>query len=130
MTDVRPPAPGNFLFTSESVNEGHPDKLCDQVSDAVLDACLAQDPDSRVACESCSKTGMVMVFGEITTKANVDYEAVVRKACQDIGYDDEAKGESLTMLFSNRVCTHITYTSFVRQYFLFSISYVRHDVRN
>jgi len=92
MTDVRPPAPGNFLFTSESVNEGHPDKLCDQVSDAVLDACLAQDPDSRVACESCSKTGMVMVFGEITTKANVDYEAVVRKACQDIGYDDEAKG--------------------------------------
>ncbi|KAF2325025.1 hypothetical protein GH714_022316 [Hevea brasiliensis] len=60
-----------FLFTSESVNEGHPDKLCDQISDAVLDACLAQDPDSKVACETCTKTNMVMVFGEITTKAEV-----------------------------------------------------------
>lgn len=58
----------------------------------MLDACLAQDPDSRVACETCTKTGMVMVFGEITTKANVDYEAVVRKACSDIGYDDAEKG--------------------------------------
>jgi len=77
----------SFLFTSESVNEGHPDKLCDQVSDAVLDACLEQDPDSKVACETCSKTGMVMVFGEITTKAKVDYEAVVRQACADIGFD-------------------------------------------
>ncbi|GMI75988.1 S-adenosylmethionine synthetase 1, S-ADENOSYLMETHIONINE SYNTHETASE-1 [Hibiscus trionum] len=66
-----------FLFTSESVNEGHPDKLCDQISDAVLDACLAQDPDSKVACETCTKTNMVMVFGEITTKANVDYEKIV-----------------------------------------------------
>lgn len=75
-----------FLFTSESVNEGHPDKLCDQVSDAVLDACLEQDPDSKVACETCSKTGMVMVFGEITTKAKVDYEKVVRQACEDIGF--------------------------------------------
>ena len=92
MTDIRPPQPGNFLFTSESVNEGHPDKLCDQVSDAVLDACLAQDPDSRVACETCSKTGMVMVFGEITTNAKVDYEKVVRQACADIGYDDAEKG--------------------------------------
>lgn len=60
-----------FLFTSESVNEGHPDKICDQVSDAVLDACLKDDPNSRVACETCTKTGMVMVFGEITTKAKV-----------------------------------------------------------
>ncbi|KAJ6331256.1 hypothetical protein OIU76_009769 [Salix suchowensis] len=75
-----------FLFTSESVNEGHPDKLCDQVSDAILDACLAQDPESKVACETCSKTNMVMVFGEITTKANVDYEKIVRDTCRGIGF--------------------------------------------
>ncbi|MEW5315735.1 MAG: hypothetical protein WDW38_007142 [Sanguina aurantia] len=75
-----------FLFTSESVNEGHPDKLCDQVSDAILDACLEQDPDSKVACESATKTDMVMVFGEITTKAKVDYEAIVRKTCREIGF--------------------------------------------
>jgi len=81
-----------FLFTSESVNEGHPDKLCDQVSDAVLDACLTDDPLSKVACETCTKTGMVMVFGEITTKSNVNYEAVVRDTLKKIGYDDAAKG--------------------------------------
>ncbi|VAI45091.1 unnamed protein product [Triticum turgidum subsp. durum] len=75
-----------FLFTSESVNEGHPDKLCDQISDAVLDACLAEDPDSKVACETCTKTNMVMVFGEITTKANVDYEKIVRDTCRGIGF--------------------------------------------
>jgi S-adenosylmethionine synthetase len=68
-----------FLFTSESVNEGHPDKICDQVSDAVLDACLAGDPQSKVACETCCKTGLVMIFGEITTKAKVNYEQVVRQ---------------------------------------------------
>ncbi|RID80331.1 hypothetical protein BRARA_A03002 [Brassica rapa] len=76
----------SFLFTSESVNEGHPDKLCDQISDAILDACLEQDPESKVACETCTKTNMVMVFGEITTKANVDYEKIVRKTCREIGF--------------------------------------------
>ncbi|XP_074311764.1 S-adenosylmethionine synthase 4-like [Silene latifolia] len=75
-----------FLFTSESVNEGHPDKLCDQISDAVLDACLAQDPESKVACETCTKTNLVMVFGEITTKANVNYEKIVRNTCREIGF--------------------------------------------
>jgi len=77
----------SFLFSSESVNEGHPDKLCDQVSDAVLDACLKTDPRSKVACESASKDNMVMIFGEITTQAKLDYDAVVRRAISDIGYD-------------------------------------------
>jgi len=76
-----------FLFSSESVNEGHPDKICDQVSDAVLDTCLATDPKSKVACETCTKDNMVMVAGEITTQAKLDYEQVVRKAVQGIGYD-------------------------------------------
>ena len=81
-----------YLFTSESVTEGHPDKLCDQVSDAVLDACLEQDPWSRVACESATKTGFVMLLGEITTKANLNYDEIARNAIKDIGYDDTDKG--------------------------------------
>ncbi|KAL4969137.1 S-adenosylmethionine synthetase [Aspergillus stella-maris] len=81
-----------FLFTSESVGEGHPDKIADQVSDAILDACLAEDPLSKVACETATKTGMIMVFGEITTKAKLDYQAVIRGAIKDIGYDDSEKG--------------------------------------
>lgn len=77
-----------LLFTSESVTEGHPDKICDQVSDAILDALLAQDPMSRVACETCTNTGFVLVMGEITSNANVDYEAIVRKTVNEIGYDN------------------------------------------
>jgi len=81
-----------FLFTSESVGEGHPDKLCDQVSDAVLDACLRLDPNSKVACESATKTGMVMVFGEITSTGVIDFQKVVRDAVKDVGFDDSGKG--------------------------------------
>jgi S-adenosylmethionine synthetase len=81
-----------YLFTSESVTEGHPDKLCDQVSDAVLDACLEQDPRSRVACESATKTGFVMMMGEITTTAQINYDQVARDAIKEIGYDNTDKG--------------------------------------
>lgn len=75
-----------FLFTSESVTEGHPDKVCDQISDAILDALLEQDPMSRVACETCCNTGFVLVMGEITTKANIDIQKIVRDTVKEIGY--------------------------------------------
>jgi len=81
-----------LMFTSESVTEGHPDKICDQLSDAVLDACLEQDPFSRVACEVATKTGFVMFLGEITTRANINYDELARKVLLDIGYDDGDKG--------------------------------------
>src|SRR6187402_237451 len=80
-----------YIFSSESVGEGHPDKVADTISDAVLDACLAQDPASRVACETYVKSNIVVVGGEITTKAKLDYEAIVRAAIREIGYvnDDD-----------------------------------------
>ena len=80
------------IFTSESVTEGHPDKVCDMVSDAILDACFEQDPMSRVACETASCTGFVLVTGEITTNAQLDIPAIVRKTVTEIGYDDGKKG--------------------------------------
>lgn len=82
----------SLMFTSESVTEGHPDKICDRLSDAVLDACLEQDPISRVACEVATKTGFVMFLGEITTQANINYDELARKVITEIGYDDSAKG--------------------------------------
>ncbi len=81
-----------FLFTSESVTEGHPDKICDQISDAVLDAIYAQDPSSRVACETTVTTGQVLIMGEISTGAKIDVAKIARQVICDIGYDDGAKG--------------------------------------
>src|SRR5512134_1688428 len=81
-----------LLFTSESVTEGHPDKLCDQISDAVLDACLEQDPMSRVACETAAKTGFVLMLGEITTRAHINFDELARKVINEIGYDSSEKG--------------------------------------
>src|SRR3954470_4852970 len=75
-----------YLFTSESVTEGHPDKMCDQVSDVILDAIIREDPDARVACETATTTGLVIVRGEITTHAYVDFQAIVRDTVRDIGY--------------------------------------------
>jgi len=90
------------LFTSESVSEGHPDKISDQVSDAILDAALAQDPDARVACETLVKTGLVLMAGEITTSANIDYENIARRTITEIGYDHSDIG------FDGNTCAVIT----------------------
>ena len=86
------PSKTRYLFTSESVTEGHPDKIADQISDAILDACLADDPASRVACETLTATGLVVIAGEITTKAYVDFQQVVRGTVQSIGYDNALHG--------------------------------------
>jgi S-adenosylmethionine synthetase len=91
-----------FLFTSESVTEGHPDKIADQISDAILDACLAQDPYSRVACETLTATGLVVIAGEITTKAYVDFQSIVRGVVQAIGYDNALYG------FDSNTCAVIS----------------------
>ncbi len=92
----------NFLFTSESVTKGHPDKICDQISDAILDEMIKQDPMSRVACETTCTTGQVLVMGEITTNAQVDIPAIVRKTVCEIGYDDDKKG------FNGNTCAVLT----------------------
>ena len=83
---------GHFFFSSESVTEGHPDKLCDLLSDSILDACLAQDPHAKVAIESVAKSNMILIAGELTTTAKIDIEKIVRERIKEIGYDDEAKG--------------------------------------
>jgi len=91
-----------FLFTSESVTEGHPDKIADQISDAILDACLREDPNSRVACETLTCTGLVVIAGEITTKAYVDFQNLVRGVVQSIGYDNAVYG------FDSNTCAVIS----------------------
>ena len=95
-------AKNRYLFTSESVTEGHPDKIADQISDAILDACLSEDPNSRVACETLTCTGLVVIAGEITTKAYVDFQTLVRGVVQSIGYDNAVYG------FDSNTCAVIS----------------------
>ena len=95
-------AKNRYLFTSESVTEGHPDKIADQISDAILDACLTDDPMSRVACETLTATGLVVIAGEITTKAYVDFQNLVRGVIQSIGYDNAVYG------FDSNTCAVIS----------------------
>jgi len=92
----------DFLFTSESVSEGHPDKMCDQISDAILDALLVEDPNSRVALETLTKTGLIVLAGEITSKANPDFLRIARKTAVDIGYDSDEVG------FNGNLCAVLT----------------------
>ena len=104
-----------ILFTSESVTEGHPDKMCDQISDAILDALMEQDPMSRVACETCTTTGLVLVMGEITTKAYVDIQKIVRDTVREIGYKMCIRDRSLVSFQSRPMSIFvfiITYTGF------------------
>jgi len=96
------PSKNRYLFTSESVTEGHPDKIADQISDAILDACLAEDPGSRVACETLTATGLVVIAGEITTKAYVDFQTLVRGVISSIGYDNALYG------FDSNTCAVIS----------------------
>jgi S-adenosylmethionine synthetase len=91
-----------YLFTSESVTEGHPDKIADQISDSILDACLTEDPTSRVACETLMATGLCVVAGEITTKAYVDFQSVVRGVIHSIGYNNALYG------FDSNTCAVIS----------------------
>ena len=92
----------DFLFTSESVSEGHPDKMCDQISDAVLDALIAEDPNSRVALESLVKTGLIVMAGEITSKHRPDFVSIARKTAVEIGYDNDEVG------FNGNMCAVLT----------------------